>query len=308
MNAIEIASEHRFRVGHRSTVTEFMPWLLARLSRSIPFVRKLFSGKVKIQSQDLVVKDDGNSTTTTSTTTENTKVVPFSCLTLDLPDMPLFKDAEGGNVIPQEPLPNVLRKFDGKRPTDMLFQKKRNFYILERLPKYLVLCLKRFKKNNFSVEKNSTIVNFPLRNLDMREYVDSSKLKIPYLPNDSELNAMSVKRLRKVLARAKISHEDVVERSELVRRAKGVIQEVRNKYVTKYDLVSNVVHDIGTTEDIVDGADPIQVGTYHVNVYHQGSDQWYDIEDLHVKEMMPQQIGMSESNLLIYRRRDSSEL
>lgn len=164
--------------------------------------------------------------------------------------------------------------------------------------------MKRFKKNNFTVEKNSTIVNFPLRSLDMRNYVDAAKLKMPYLPNDAELQAMSVKRLRKVLSKAKMKHEDVVERAELVRRAKRVIREIRNKYVTKYDLVSNIVHDIGTTEEIVEGADPIQVGTYHVNVHHQGSDQWYDIEDLHVKEIMPYQIGMSESNLLVYRRRE----
>ena len=196
------------------------------------------------------------------------------------------------------------RTYTGTTPTDMLVQRKRNFYKLERLPKFLVLCLKRFKKNNFTVEKNSTIVNFPLRSLDMRNYVDDAKLKMPYLPNDAELQAMSVKRLRKVLSRAKIKHEDVVERAELIRRAKGVIREIRNKYVTKYDLVSNIVHDIGTTEEIVEGADPIQVGAYHVNVHHQGSNQWYDIEDLHVKEIMPYQIGMSESNLLVYRRRE----
>ena len=281
VNAIEIASEHRFRVGHRSTVTEFMPWLLGRLCRSIPLVRKLFSGKVKIRSEELVVKNNDDNVENVGSSSK-TKVVPFIQLTLDLPDMPLFKDGEGtlcvldsthlitntnrtqtrtgGNIIPQEPLPNVLRKFDGTTPTDMLVQRKRNFYKLERLPKFLVLCLKRFKKNNFTVEKNSTIVNFPLRSLDMRNYVDDAKLKMPYLPNDAELQAMSVKRLRKVLSRAKIKHEDVVERKELIRRAKGVIREIRNKYVTKYDLVSNIVHDIGTTEEIVEGADPIQVG------------------------------------------------
>ena len=59
----------------------------------------------------------------------------------------------------------------------------------------------------------------------MRNYVDDAKLKMPYLPNDAELQAMSVKRLRKVLSRAKIKHEDV-ERKELIRRAKGVIRRL----------------------------------------------------------------------------------
>ena len=37
----------------------------------------------------------------------------FMQLTLDIPEKPLFKDQDGGLVIPQEPLLNVLRKFDG---------------------------------------------------------------------------------------------------------------------------------------------------------------------------------------------------
>eukprot|EP00956_Cyclotella_meneghiniana_P009866 scaffold13641_cov42-Cyclotella_meneghiniana.AAC.10 len=37
----------------------------------------------------------------------------FMQLTLDIPEKPLLKDQDGGLVIPQEPLVNVLRKFDG---------------------------------------------------------------------------------------------------------------------------------------------------------------------------------------------------
>ena len=102
VNAIEVASEHRFRVGHRSTVTEFMPWLLSRLCRSIPLVRKLFSGKVKIRSENFVVKNSEESNAqnnaSSSELSSETKIVPFIQLTLDLPDMPLFKDAEGTSL------------------------------------------------------------------------------------------------------------------------------------------------------------------------------------------------------------------
>jgi U4/U6.U5 tri-snRNP-associated protein 2 len=41
-------------------------------------------------------------------------------LTLDIPEKPLFKDQDGGLVIPQEPLVNVLRKFDGVSFSDVL--------------------------------------------------------------------------------------------------------------------------------------------------------------------------------------------
>lgn len=42
---------------------------------------------------------------------------------------------------------------------------KENFlkrFQLTKLPPYLVFCIKRFTKNNFFVEKNPTIVNFPI--------------------------------------------------------------------------------------------------------------------------------------------------
>jgi U4/U6.U5 tri-snRNP-associated protein 2 len=37
------------------------------------------------------------------------------------------------------------------------------------LPKYLILYIKRFTRNTFFTEKNPTIVNFPLRNVDLSE-------------------------------------------------------------------------------------------------------------------------------------------
>jgi len=42
-----------------------------------------------------------------------------------------------------------------------------------------------------------------------------------------------------------------------------------------------------------------------VHVKQQSSDQWYEIQDLHVSETMPQLIGLSESLLTIYQRRDA---
>lgn len=40
---------------------------------------------------------------------------------------------------------------------------------LTRLPPYLILFIKRFANNNFVKERNPTIVNFPLREVDLRE-------------------------------------------------------------------------------------------------------------------------------------------
>jgi hypothetical protein len=38
-------------------------------------------------------------------------------LTIDIPRTPLFKDSQGGNIIPQIPLYNVLEKFNGQHVT-----------------------------------------------------------------------------------------------------------------------------------------------------------------------------------------------
>jgi U4/U6.U5 tri-snRNP-associated protein 2 len=44
-------------------------------------------------------------------------------------------------------------------------------YEITKLPKNLVIHIKRFSKNEFFLEKNPTIVNFPIKNLDLTELV-----------------------------------------------------------------------------------------------------------------------------------------
>jgi U4/U6.U5 tri-snRNP-associated protein 2 len=44
---------------------------------------------------------------------------------------------------------------------------------VKKLPRYLLLHVRRFSKNNFFKEKNQTIVNFPLTKLDLSELVSS---------------------------------------------------------------------------------------------------------------------------------------
>lgn len=43
----------------------------------------------------------------------------------------------------------------------------RRRFRITKLPRFLVLHIKRFLKNQFFVEKNPTIVNFPVKNLDL---------------------------------------------------------------------------------------------------------------------------------------------
>eukprot|EP00899_Mesostigma_viride_P029106 jgi/Mesvir1/9380/Mv09831-RA.1 len=94
----------------------------------------------------------------------------FLMLTLDLPPPPLFKDVMEKNIIPQVQLFTILNKFDGQSVHESIKTGKRR-YVIQQLPKYLVLHMKRFTKNNFFVEKNPTIVNFPVKNLELKDYI-----------------------------------------------------------------------------------------------------------------------------------------
>jgi U4/U6.U5 tri-snRNP-associated protein 2 len=70
----------------------------------------------------------------------------------------------------QVPIFDLLHKFDGERVHDDIKTGRRKFR-LTRLPTYMVLHVKRFTKNNFFWEKNPTIVNFPVRNLELRDII-----------------------------------------------------------------------------------------------------------------------------------------
>ncbi|KAG8387606.1 hypothetical protein BUALT_Bualt02G0038700 [Buddleja alternifolia] len=72
----------------------------------------------------------------------------------------------------QVPLLNILQKFNGETVTEVVdshFARMR--YRVTRLTQYLILHMRRFSSNNFFVEKNPTLVNFPVRNLELRDYI-----------------------------------------------------------------------------------------------------------------------------------------
>ena len=202
IQAISVASNKRFRVGHRAEAGEFMAWMLNQLHTGLGGTRKpgssiihdIFQGRVQVttRQQRIISKDDAqeeddrggsdeeNETeekedeSQINTVEETTVDTHFLQLTLDIPEKPLFRDDEGGLVIPQEPLVSVLRKFDGVTFSDALGRNgvpQRKQYQLLELPKYLVLHLARFKSNRYSKEKNPTIVAFPVKNLDLGRYV-----------------------------------------------------------------------------------------------------------------------------------------
>ena len=237
----------------------------------------------------------------------------FLQLTLDIPEKPLFRDEDGGLVIPQEPLVSVMKKFDGVNFSVAISKSgvaQRKRYRLQKLPPYLVLHLARFKTNNYSREKNPTIVAFPVKNLDLSSYTFPKDGK-QSPPTETKVRAMNVKELQTLLK--KYGREDIaahaLEKSDLVEATVDfVCKSLPDLLADKYDLVANITHNLPADVGREGKHDPLQDGSYKCHVCHKNTNQWFETQDLHVEETMPQLIGVSESYVLIFERKSSQQI
>ncbi|KAK2092783.1 U4/U6.U5 tri-snRNP-associated protein 2 [Saguinus oedipus] len=176
----ELTLEKRERDG-----VDFLSWFLNALHSALGGTKKkkktivtdVFQGSMRIftkklphpdlpaeEKEQLLHNDEYQETMVEST---------FMYLTLDLPTAPLYKDEKEQLIIPQVPLFNILAKFNGITEKEYKTYKE-NFlkrFQLTKLPPYLIFCIKRFTKNNFFVEKNPTIVNFPITPTQSKEYL-----------------------------------------------------------------------------------------------------------------------------------------
>ena len=261
-------------VARGSHTKKTQGWLLNQLHRDLggtkrpgsSIIHDVFQGSIRVETlsrKTHLTKRDEADVDATATSAESAgwkrdeKDLNFLYLTLDVPPTPLFKDTQGGNIVPQIPLFDVLTKYNGVRLTDTVRAgvQSRRRYVITKLPKFLVFHFARFSKNNFTAEKNPTIVHIPVKDLELKDQF--------------------------------------------------ALEGVASTEATKYDLLANACHDLPAGLDKDGRKEPLQHGTYRVHVKQQSSDQWYEIQDLHVSETMPQLIGLSESLLTIYQRRDA---
>ncbi|XP_071736858.1 uncharacterized protein [Rutidosis leptorrhynchoides] len=242
LQAVMKASKKRFRIGTSSDPVEFMSWLLNTLHSDLKssrtkssIIHKCFQGELE------VVKESGSAG---NNIVAETSRMPFLMLGLDLAPPPLFKDVMEKNIIPQVPLFNILKKFDGESVTEVVRPRiARMRYRVTKLPQYLILHMRRFTKNNFFVFYLSVSVNFPVKNLELKDYIP--------LPTPKE----------------------------------------NEKLRSKYDLIANIVHDGRPGE-----------GPYRVFVQRKSEELWYEMQDLHVAETLPQMVALSETYMQIYEQ------
>jgi U4/U6.U5 tri-snRNP-associated protein 2 len=204
------ASKGKFSITKQGDPIEFLGWLLNRLhldlggggkknKRSI--ISDCFQGHVRVESQKVfvrsgidleedeeVVKDkldgDGRKESGQEDALGKAKFnidrevkidrTSFFLLTIDLPPLPVFQDVIEKNIIPQVAISEVLAKYDG-----VTFQEARGLirrYKVLKLPPFLIIHYKRFTKNNFVEERNRTIVNYPVKQLSMADYIEDPSL------------------------------------------------------------------------------------------------------------------------------------
>ncbi|GKD34225.1 U4/U6.U5 tri-snRNP-associated protein 2-like protein [Tanacetum coccineum] len=269
LQAVMKASKKRFRIGAQSDPVEFMSWLLNTLHTDLKssktkssIIHQCFQGELEVV-KETHVKDGA-----TSNIVAETSRMPFLMLGLDLPPPPLFKDVMEKNIIPQckaSLSPIAVRrallliklmilvvrlcytlKLDGL----CLLHDEIFVFTETSAVSYTSKC-SRFTKNNFFVEKNPTLVNFPVKNLELKDYIP-----LPTPPREEE-----EKKLR-----------------------------------TKYDLIANIVHEGKPGE-----------GSYKVSVQRKSEELWYEMQDLHVAETLPQMVALSETYMQIYEQQQPTQ-
>lgn len=176
------ASSGKFNLEKQGDPVEFLGWLLNTLHKDLGGTKKrnssvifsTFQGVLRMETQQVVVRSnatDGQKPLFDIDREIKSTTSPFLFLALDLPPPPLFQDAVEKNIIPQVSIQSVLAKYDGQTTQESAGQLRR--YKCQVLPPYIVLHFKRFTKNVFVEEKNPTIVNFPLRGVDFRDFLDA---------------------------------------------------------------------------------------------------------------------------------------
>jgi U4/U6.U5 tri-snRNP-associated protein 2 len=183
LQAVMNASKQRFQIGVQSDPVEFLSWLLNTLHADLETSKKNMRSIIYdcFQGELEVVKEIPNKRM------KETSKMSFLMLGLDLPPPPLFKDVMEENMIPRVKLFDILKKFDGETVTEVVRPHiARMQYRVTRLPKYMILHMRRFTKNNVFMEKNPTLVKFPMKNLELKDYIplptprENQKLRSKY--------------------------------------------------------------------------------------------------------------------------------
>ena len=183
MQAVIGASKRRFTIDRQADAIEFFQWLVNALHLDLTGGRhrrrSIISDCLRGELEVTTLAGTGRARDRAADLVER---VPFLMLGLDLPPAPLFKDALENVVIPQVPMRELLAKYGGERVSEDIQHGRRKMRLLSP-PRFLALQVKRFTRTQFFWEKNPTIVNFPVKGLELPAGEASAAAKYNLIAN-----------------------------------------------------------------------------------------------------------------------------
>jgi U4/U6.U5 tri-snRNP-associated protein 2 len=327
--AVSAASGGRFSADRQADPVDLWAWLL----NALHFV--LTAGKVRRRSVvtdcfqgELEVEDlggggggavggggagaGGGASLSSAAAPPRSRRVPFLMLSLDLPPAPLFKDPTSEkNILPQVPLAQLLRKFDGTTAveTPAAGGLRRCSYRLVRLPPYLCVHVRRFTRNNFFVDKNPTLVTFPLRGMDLGDALPGLRLEggAGTAGNGGSngsggANPTTTTRYDLIV---NIVHDGTPGQRALAAAANGGPETATLAGGAAGGGAGGGGGEDGAASGGVGAAtSAVGGGAFRVHVQRaaEGPSAWYEAQDLRVTETLPQMVALSEAYFQVWRR------
>ncbi|KAJ2486677.1 U4 U6.U5 tri-snRNP-associated protein, partial [Coemansia sp. RSA 2320] len=278
-------SKRHFKLDVPGDAFELLTWLLNTLHVDLGGSRKkdssvvyqAFRGELSVATQSLrdTMARTREEDPIEMDPTKNIGVTktPFLTLSLELPPKPLFVDDEDKDEvgIPQVALVSLLQRYNGSSVVEWHGEAKQ--YQLLKLPQFIICHVKRFTKGELAVEKNPTVVNYPIHNVPFGSL----------LPRDSrahnEVDASTTYNLV-----VNICHDGQPQRTP------GAGKKASDMGQLAATQSSSMASAIYTSDETT-----ITKSQYLVYLRHTANDKWYMLRDLQVEPVMPQMIFLSDS-------------
>uniref|UniRef100_A0A0A9YPE9 Putative mRNA-splicing protein ubp10 n=1 Tax=Lygus hesperus TaxID=30085 RepID=A0A0A9YPE9_LYGHE len=170
LEAISKESDNTFVQGIRSDPFAFLRWFLLYLKND-PSLRKRDGDGTPSTIIDTCCRGMVRIQQSTKNDTPIISYIPSLFLSLPLPSAPIFPDVVQKQIqVPEVTIHSLLQRFNGS--TKILNPDGTYRYLkLVKLPPYLLIHIARFTRTEFFIEKNPTHVRFPLRGLNMKEWI-----------------------------------------------------------------------------------------------------------------------------------------
>ena len=186
----------------------------------------------------------------------------------------------------QVPIYDLLRKYDGAREQASPATGRRTMRVLS-LPPYLIVSIARFTRNRFFVEKNPTIVNFPVKNLNLRGCI--ADLPRQKAVKSAGGTAVEVAAVAAGATNGAAAHGAAAAQPPPQSPAAAQHTVPQQQPVYGYNLLASISHVGDKRPD----------GVYKMYVHRGADGTWQEVQDLRVQETQAEAVAITEALLQV---------